>query len=317
MPQYFVADVGGTNIRLATIKDGKLDHIRKYLCANYPTLEDAIRAFQADVGNPSFSAGCIAIACPVGGDRIAMTNHHWSFSRKALQVQLKLDTLLVINDFTAIAMSVPGLRDDQVLKIGAGTAEEGGSMAIFGPGTGLGVSQLVPTEKGWLAVDGEGGHVDFAPVDEEDLVVWRFLRRSFEHSSAEEVLSGRGLVHTYLAFCQSEGVEATFDTPAQVTEAALAGSCPISERSLHQFCRMMGSFAGNLALTMGAFGGVFIAGGVVQHFLPFLKDSEFRNRFEAKGRFRGYVSAIPTFVITEPDHGLLGAKATLEQELQS
>jgi glucokinase len=219
----------------------------------------------------------------------------------------------VINDFTAVAHAVTVLNQQQKEQVGQGQAVAGDNIAVFGPGTGLGVKHLTMTEQGWLALDGEGGHVDFAPVDEEDLAIWRFLTAKYGHASAEEVMSGRGLLQIYQALAVQRGVAAVFDDPADITDRALDGSCELSQATLSQFCRIMGSFAGNLALNMGTRGGVYIGGGIAPRFLNFLKDSDFRMRFEAKGRFRDYVASIPTFIITEPDHGLIGAMAYLAQ----
>ena len=187
------------------------------------------------------------------------------------------------------------------------------NIAVFGPGTGLGVKHLTHTSQGWLALDGEGGHVDFAPVDEVDIAIWKFLTDKLGHASAEEVLSGRGLVHIYQAIAKYKGLLAPLDEPADITERALDGSCALSVATLSQFCKILGSFAGNLALNLGTRGGVYVGGGIAPRFTNFIKQSDFRLRFEAKGRFRDYVAGIPTFIITEPDHGLIGAMAYLNQ----
>ncbi|MCC2615419.1 glucokinase [Aestuariibacter halophilus] len=313
MSTRFVADVGGTNIRLATIVDGTLHNIRKYLCDNYPTIDSAIQTYFAEFPDTTFSAGCVAIACPVPGDWVKMTNHFWAFSVAQLKSNLGLEYLAVINDFTSVAHSLPVLADSQKVQIGGGQVKPEANIAVCGPGTGLGVDHLTWTEQGWKALDGEGGHVDFAPQDENDLVVWQFLHRVLGHVSAEEVLSGRGLVHIYQALAADAGVEAKYSDPADITPRALSGECPLCEKTLAQFCRILGSFAGNLALNLGTAGGVYIGGGIVPRFVEYLANSDFRQRFEAKGRFKDYVASIPTFIITEPDHGLLGAAAYLDQ----
>lgn len=316
MSVCFVADVGGTNIRLAQIDNGKLTHIKKYLCSDYATIESVIQTYFAAFPESQFSAGCLGVACPVNSDFISMTNNHWQFSITQLQTALKLDWLGVINDFTAVAHAVTVLNQQQKAQIGRGEAVATDNIAVFGPGTGLGVKHLTLTAEGWLALDGEGGHVDFAPVDEQDIAIWRFLTKKYGHASAEEVMSGRGLVQIYQALAEYKDVAAVFDDPADITDRALDGSCELSHATLTQFCRIMGSFAGNLALNMGTRGGVYIGGGIAPRFLNFLKDSDFRMRFEAKGRFRDYVASIPTFIITEPDHGLIGAMAYLDQNFK-
>jgi glucokinase len=219
----------------------------------------------------------------------------------------------VINDFTAVAYAVTVLSNQQKEQVGQGHVNDLDNIAVFGPGTGLGVKHLTHALEGWLALDGEGGHVDFAPVDEVDIAIWQFLTDKLGHASAEEVLSGRGLVHIYQAIAKHKEISAPLDEPADITERALDGSCALSVATLSQFCKILGSFAGNLALNLGTRGGVYIGGGIAPRFTNFIKQSDFRSRFEAKGRFRDYVACIPTFIITEPDHGLIGAMAYLNQ----
>lgn len=316
MSERFVADVGGTNIRLARAVDGQLFDIKKYLCKDFDTISDAIKGYFAEFPELTFSSGCFGIACPTNNDLITMTNHHWQFSVKELKRDLQLDWLGVINDFTAVAMSLPVLSDDQKYKVGGGDPVMPGNVAVFGPGTGLGVGHLVPVTEGWQPLAGEGGHVDFAPVDETDVVIWRALRDKHGRVSAEQLLSGRGLLQIYIALAEHQGATVKFSEPADVTTHGLSGECAICEAALKQFCAVMGSFAGNLALNLGTEGGVYISGGIVTRFLPFFENSTFRERFEAKGRFKDYCAAIPTYVITEPDHALLGAAAYLEQNFK-
>lgn len=317
MSQKFVADVGGTNIRVARVTESGVTDIKKYMCNDFASIDLAITQYFSDMPEHSFTQGCIAIACPVLGDQVVMTNHSWAFSQNALRSQLKLDALFVINDFTAVAHSLPVLGKDQVVQIGEGTAKENGNIAVFGPGTGLGVEHITMTSTGWQTLDGEGGHVDFAPVDETDVVVWRHLQSTLGRASAEEVMSGRGLHNIYTALANHASSPVVFTEPAQITEAALNGTCELAEATLTQFCRIMGSFAGNLALNMATTGGIFIGGGIANRFPDFIQNSDFRARFEAKGQMKHYVKDIPTYLIAEPDHGLLGAAAYLNQNTAS
>ena len=317
MSQKFVADVGGTNIRVARVTESGVTDIKKYICNDFASIDLAITQYFADMPEHNFTQGCIAIACPVLGDQVVMTNHSWAFSQNALQAQLKLDALFVINDFTAVAHSLPVLGKDQVVQIGEGTAKENGNIAVFGPGTGLGVEHITMTSTGWQTLDGEGGHVDFAPVDETDVVVWRHLQTTLGRASAEEVMSGRGLHNIYTALANEASAPVAFTEPAQITEAALNRTCELAEATLTQFCRIMGSFAGNLALNMATTGGIFIGGGIANRFPEFIQNSDFRARFEAKGQLKHYVKDIPTYLIAEPDHGLLGAAAYLNQNTAS
>ena len=262
MSDKFVADVGGTNIRVARVTESGVTDIKKYMCNDFASIDLAIGQYFSDIAQYTFTQGCIAIACPVLGDQVEMTNHSWAFSQNALRSQLKLEALFVINDFTAVAHSLPVLGKEQVVQIGEGTAKENGNIAVFGPGTGLGVEHITMTSSGWQTLDGEGGHVDFAPVDETDVVVWRHLQTTLGRASAEEVMSGRGLHNIYTALANDANAPVTFTEPAQITEAALNGTCKIAEATLTQFCRIMGSFAGNLALNMATTGGIFIGGGI-------------------------------------------------------
>ncbi len=317
MAQRFglVADVGGTNIRLHLVDlvSGDSSQLRKYLCADYPGIVTVIQRYLQDCGAPTVVSGCIAIACPTDNDWIAMTNHSWAFSRAAAQAELGWQSLYVINDYTAIAMSLPHLDSQQVVQIGGGAVVKGAPIAVFGPGTGLGVAHLVQVDGKWQALSGEGGHVDFAPTNEDEIALLRFLQKKYPHVSVEQILSGPGIVQLYQATCDRLQQPAVFTDAAQVTKAALDKSCPQAMATLASFCEILGSFGGNLALNLGAFGGVFVAGGIVPRFLSYLENSNFRHRFEAKGRFEGYNSRVPTFVVTEEQPGLIGAKAYLLQ----
>jgi glucokinase len=312
----FVADVGGTNIRLALVENGRIAIIKKYLCADFERIEDAILHFQNETCPAGFSAGCIAIACPVNQDLVKMTNHSWTFSQKALQVHLGLTHLDVINDYTAIAHSLPTLNHNQVIQVGRGSAKEHGNIAVFGAGTGLGVEHLTWTAGGWHTLDGEGGHVDFAPTEEGDLIIWQYLFNKFGRASAEEVLSGRGIVNIYRAFCEDAGIQAKLSKPSEVTSSGLDNSDPMARKAIAYFCQIMGSFAGNLAVNLCLTGGVFIGGGITTKLQDFFLQSRFREKFEAKGDMAHYVESIPTYLINEPDHGLLGALAYLIQQTQ-
>ena len=183
------------------------------------------------------------------------------------------------------------------------------------PGTGLGVSHLIHIANKWISLDGEGGHISFAPGSREQTDILLLLQEQFGHVSAERLLSGQGLVNIYHTMCRLEGKQVEFHEPQQVTEAALSEECLLAKRSLTIFCEVMGSFAGNLALNLSCTGGVYIAGGIVPRFIEFFKNSEFRKFFEAKGRFKQYLVDIPTFVITHDNPGLLGASVHLRQEL--
>jgi len=312
----FVADVGGTNIRLAIVENGRISVIKKYLCANFETIADAILHFKEDIQAPELESACIAIACPVDDDLVKMTNHTWRFSKQALQKELGLEKLFVINDFAAVAHSLPTLNHNQVIQIGEGHAMEHGNISVFGPGTGLGVEHLTWTQSGWKTLNGEGGHVDYAPTSEDDVIVWRYLNNKLGRVSSEELLSGRGIVNIYHALCEDAGISTSLNKPSEVANAGLDNSDAIARKALSQFCDAMGSFAGNLAINLRTTGGVFIGGGVIGNIQEFFLASGFREKFEAKGHMSDYVKPIPTYLINEPDHGLLGALAYLTQQSQ-
>lgn len=315
MANQFVADVGGTNIRLARLQGSKVVDIQRYKCADFATIVDAIKCYFNAYPNCQFDAGCIAIACPTDKDWIAMTNHDWQFSVSETKASLNLSFLDVINDYTAIAMCLPQLSQQQLYSLGGEAPAASSTKVVFGPGTGLGVAVLESINQKWYPIDGEGGHVDFAPIDEHDLVVWKYLTDKKGRASLEEVLSGRGLSNIYAALAPSFDKTPTIKEPSEITEAALNKTCPLADATLALFCRALGSAAGNLALSSGAMGGIYIAGGIASRFTAYLEQSAFRQRFESKGRFKGYLSPIPTYVITEPDHGLIGAAAHLTQRL--
>ena len=312
-----VADVGGTNIRLAVcdIFTGEMSKLREMPCAEFVTLDAALVQYFASL-NENVNNLCIGIACPVEGDLVSMTNLSWEFSQAALKAKLNLDKLYVINDYTAISLAVPFLDDEDKIKIGGGEQVEFGTSAIFGPGTGLGVSHITYENEKWVSLDGEGGHVSLASYTREHADVLLLLQEQFGHVSAERVLSGQGLVNVYHALCRLDGKQAEFHEPKQVAQAGLAKQCPISEKTLDIFCEITGGFAGNLALNMACTGGVYIAGGIIPRFIHKFIESDFRTFFESKGRFTEYVSAIPTYLITHDNPGLLGASVYLRQELK-
>lgn len=311
-----VGDVGGTNARLAlcSLDSGKISHARTFSGLEFDSLEAVIIHYLAEEKQPIEDA-CIAIACPITGDWVAMTNHTWAFSIEEMKKNLGLKHLEVINDFTAVSMAIPMLGAGDVLQFGGQAALEGKPVAVYGAGTGLGVAHLIHVDKRWLSLPGEGGHVDFAPNSEEEDSILEVLRDELGHVSAERILSGPGLVNLYRAIVKSDHRLPENLAPKDITERALADTCIDSRRALSLFCVIMGRFGGNLALTMGTFGGVYIAGGIVPRFLDFFRASGFRGAFEDKGRFKDYLQDIPVFLITHDQPGLLGAGAHLRQSL--
>jgi len=310
-----IADIGGTNMRVAIAGEhGDISAIEIYACADYAGLAEVLNNFieKHQLHNKDISA-CLAIACPVDKDLIVMTNLPWQFSQQALKAQLQLHELVLINDFTAIAHAIPQLTDSQKVQIGIGEVIADKPISICGPGTGLGVANLVPLNQGWLSLSGEGGHVDFAPVDQQEAEILNFLNTKYARVSYEQLLSGLGLEQIYQALSFIKNGVASELPAKEITARGLANTCELCAETIAQFCRVLGSFAGNLALTLGSYGGVYIAGGIVPRFIEYFENSDFRTRFEAKGRMSGFNQPIATFVVTEEQPGLMGAAAYLRQ----
>lgn len=310
-----VGDIGATNARFALVDPaGRIERMRVLAGYDYATLADAIDGYfreEALIERPR--AAALAVASPVTGDAVTFTNHPWSFTISGLKRHLGLDRLLVVNDFTANALAVPHLSAGERVAIGGGTAEPRMPVGVLGPGTGLGVSGLVPCGAGFVALSGEGGHATLAPADERESIVLDRMRRRFDHVSAERALSGQGLVNLYNILCEIEGVPAAPFSPAQIADQHIGETELLVRDALAMFCALLGTVAGNLALILGARGGVYIAGGIVPRLGARFAESRFRERFEAKGRFHNYLAAIPTYVVTHPVPAFLGLAKLLDE----
>lgn len=313
-----LADIGGTNARFALeTTERQFEAISVQACIDYPSLPDAIKSYLASTTvrqvqirhDARIAHAAIAIANPIDGDNVRMTNHHWSFSISAVREQLDFSSLLVINDFTALAMALPYLDASQLQKIGGGADVPGSAIGLIGAGTGLGVSGIIPAGNSWAALSSEGGHASFAPVSREEMRILESLWQQFEHVSAERLLSGKGLE----LICSAISGK-TLDA-ADITRRALDGSCPDCLRTVEHFCAILGSMAGNVALTLGATGGMYIGGGIVPRLGPLFAASAFRQRFEAKGRLSSFLAQIPTYLITEEYPAFLGVSAMLADHL--
>ena len=316
-----LADIGGTNARFALqARASDPADVEVLACRDYDTIAAAVNAYLArasarghDVGGLSHAA--LAIANPVEGDVVAMTNHDWRFSIEALRGALGWETLLVVNDFAALALALPHLGDEGRARIGGPDvpAAPGRPIGLIGPGTGLGVSGVVPVpgrlpadETRWIALAGEGGHASFAPATRQERQVLDALAEEHGHVSNERLLSGPGLeaIHRVLA---GEVLSA-----AAITARALDGTSAACRATVDVFCAVLGSVAGNVALTLGATGGMYVGGGIVPRLGPILHASQFRARFEAKGRLRPWLARIPTWLVTAPYPALSGVAAMLD-----
>ncbi|MDB5962014.1 MAG: glucokinase [Massilia sp.] len=316
-----LADIGGTNARFALeTAAGRVDAIEVLPCANFASLALALTAYLAlptvapHVKLPIRHAA-IAIANPVVGDLVRMTNHHWEFSIAALQQACGFDTLVVVNDFSALAYALPQLAEHQKQQVGGGAAQPGTPLGLLGAGTGLGVSGLIPCGESWTALRSEGGHVTFSPANPTEIAILQFAWRRFEHVSAERLLSGVGIELIYSALAAHLGrADQQLSAPV-IVERGLKGQCDLCDQVVEAFCGMLGTVAGNLAITLGAQGGIYIGGGIVPRLGARFAQSSFRRRFEQKGRFVDYLAQVPTFVITAEYPAFLGVSALLAERL--
>lgn len=318
VPQNFprlVGDIGGTNVRFAVITAAGAApaQIRSFACSDFPGLDAAIRHYLARAGLTPPPVAAFGIATPLAGDAVRMTNHPWAFSIKALQRALGFQRLIFINDFTALALALPRLHGADLEQIGGGTPQPDAPFALLGAGTGLGVSGLIPCAAGWQPLAGEGGHVSLAAGNAREAAIIAVLAARFGHVSAERALSGPGIAVLHDAIRQLEAAPPCTLDSREISARALAGSCPYCTEALELFCALLGGVAADLALTLGARGGVFIGGGIVPALGDFFARSGFRARFEAKGRFSAYLAAVPTYVIRAPYAALSGADEALDR----
>lgn len=311
-----LGDVGGTHVRFGwqAAAGAPPEAVHTLRCREHAGLAEAARHYLDGRALGAPAAAGFGVAAPIHGDRVALVNHPWTLSIRGLQRELGVGLLRVINDFEALALALPVLEGGELHAIGGGSADPGAARAVIGPGTGLGMAGLMPC--GRRAVTGEGGHATLAPLDDRDAAIIGRLRQRYGHVSAERVLSGPGLVNLYETVCALDEVKADELQPPEVIARGLDGSDAACRTALDLFCGFLGSAAGNLALTLGARGGVYIGGGIAPRLGPgFLARSRFRERFEAKGRFGDYLAAIPTWLIDAPQPpALRGASRALDLE---
>jgi glucokinase len=317
-PDALVADIGGTHARFArATADGRLEAIRVLPVAEFPDPIAAIAHYLDRQHQPLPRAAALAIAARPDDDPIRLTNSHWSFSPTEVRTRLGFDTLCCLNDFTALAWSLPRLTEPGLRRVGGGTPRPGAPMAVIGPGTGLGVSGLVPAASGWAALDGEGGHAAFSPIDARDAALLAFARSEHPLTTNEHLISGLGLPLLYRAVRAVDGhPEAGGPTPDAARIHALADQGDGLARSvLDTMSALLGTAAANLALTLGARGGVFIGGGIVPKLGALFAVERFRQRFEAHERFGDWLASIPTSIVLDEFAALKGAAHALESRL--
>ncbi len=321
---WLLADLGGTNVRFALARTGDgtpldMASIRAYRVADFPWFADAARAYLAAVGaHPRHAV--IAAAGPVRGTEVQLTNHAWRISAPLLEQELALDSVRLVNDFAAVGMALPLLDAADLLALGPPVAAIGRrpgrqTFCTLGPGTGLGVAALVVRDDIVIGLDTEGGHGSFAPTTEEEIAILRHLIARFGRVSDERLLCGSGLANLHEALCAIRdgvpggGAPAAALAPEEITARAQRRSDPLCVRAVELFCGLLGTVAGDLALTYGAWDGVYLAGGLLAPLSPWLAQGEFRRRFNDKGRFMQAMAQVPVALITHPQPGLLGAAA--------
>ncbi|MBL6953118.1 MAG: glucokinase [Alphaproteobacteria bacterium] len=303
-----LGDIGGTHARFQLCEQGRLlGRTIDRTCTEFSGIE-AVIADVLPILEQKPRSLLLAVAGPVDGDAVRLTNLGWRFSCSELKQETGLESCHIINDMAATAWCLPTLGAADRLQIGGGSFCVGATMAVIGPGTGLGVAALVPTPQGWTAVEGEGGHANLAAQGDFDSALLDHLRRERGHVSYEAVLSGPGLVRLYRAVRAVTGVGSDDEhlSPEDITRMAAAGTEPVAQRVLTTFCRLLGSFSGDLALIYGARGGIYIAGGIVPLLGQLFDHDEFRQHFEAKGRLSHFVASIATCVIVKPLPALTG-----------
>jgi glucokinase len=311
-PLRLVGDIGGTNARFAlaepTSGRPRLSLFRSLSCEDHPSLEAAIAAyFAGQPSEPRPATAVIAVAGPVVDGALNFTNLGWRVSEAELAQTFGFRSATLINDYAALAFAAPALNDEDVHHIGpkfAGRADS--TIAMIGAGTGFGASALVRDGRAEAVLTAEGGHIAYTPTNTLEAEIWRLLSLKFGRVSVERVLSGPGLVNLHLAMLELEGRKPACESPDSISRLAEAGDV-LALRTVRLFCDIMGSVAGDFALAYGAQGGLCIAGGVAARLLGYLGKSDFRRRFESKGRFEGYLRAIPSMVVTQPYAALLGA----------
>ncbi|MFP5391305.1 MAG: glucokinase [Gammaproteobacteria bacterium] len=312
-----LADIGATHARFALeTAPGVVRSVRVLRCDDYSGILPLLRDYLSEHQDVKLNHAAFALANPINGDFIRMTNRDWEFSTDEVRRALGLTTLLIVNDFTALAMSLPNLPAGDLVQVGGGKPAANAVIGVLGPGTGLGCSGVIPTVDGFITLGSEGGHTNFAPADEREFAILQYAWREWSHVSNERLISGPGMEIIYRALALRNGVEVQALTSPAIIDGALQRQDPLCLEVLECFCGMLGGAAANLAVTLGSFGGIFIGGGIVPRLGEWFATSPFRKRFEAKGRFTSYLAEIPTFVIMTPNPAFHGVASILSEHLR-
>lgn len=306
-----IGDIGGTNARFAILLDSYAEPKQFPIVqtADFATIDDAIQTAILDRTSVQPRSAVLAVAGPVDGDEIELTNCPWVVRPRVMIENLGLRDVVVLNDFEAQALAVVALGEEHMEKIGPGTPEPTAGRVVLGPGTGLGVAGLIHACNRWIPVPGEGGHMDIGPRTPRDFQVFPHLEPIEGRISGEQLLCGRGLVNIYRAVAKADGASPRFTTPAEITGAALEKSDGIAEEALSIFVTCLGRTAGDLALVFMSRGGVYLTGGIAQKIVPALQTGEFRAAFEDKAPHKELMRDMPVYVITHPLAALAGLAA--------
>ncbi|MDA9524742.1 glucokinase [Bradyrhizobium sp. CCBAU 11434] len=310
-----LADIGGTNARFALLADGKLSTIAHMAVNDHGTFLEALAAYLGDpLKTGTIEHAIVAASGPVQNGRCTLTNNSWVIDAEQLRGTFGFSSVRLINDFEAVALALPHLLPGNLLQLGGRERVAGAPLAAIGPGTGPGMAALISHAGGQIVLSGEGGHSTMAGSSLREDAVIAHLRQRFGHVSSERLLSGAGLENLHDAIASIDGVIVPKRRATEITRAAIEETCPTSRAAVEMFCAMLGSVAGNFALAVGAKGGVFIGGGILRHMPGYLAASEFRERFEAKGRLRTFLEPIPAYLILNDDVAFTGLRALMEVE---
>lgn len=312
--QKVIADIGGTYARFALLNsNGSIQSEHVLNAIDYTDFIAAYKDYLTLIDTPKITEAAIAIANPINGDKIEMTNHDWAFSIEETRQRLKLKRLIFKNDFAALALSIPYLDRTEFYQVGGGSTKPESPIGVLGPGTGLGVSGLIYTGEKWFPISGEGGHVSISPTTKRECQILEYCWKHYQHVSAEKLISGRGLQKIYEALCHIESIDVEPNlSPKEISQNAINQTSELCTEALNTFCGLLGTVAGNLALTLGAKGGVYIGGGIIPRLGVFFEDSPFRKKFDEKGRFNEYLQEIPVFIIQAKHPALIGISRAFE-----
>lgn len=302
-----IADIGGTNARFALVSDA---HAATQVFGRtgtgaFPGFTEAANRMALDKTSLLPRTAVLAVAGPVTGDRIPLTNADWVIEPNRLLEELGLETVIVLNDFEAQALALPSLEGDDLEAIGNGAALDYGAKVVVGPGTGLGAAAMVHAQDTWIPIPGEGGHVELGPVSDDDARIWPFIERQDGRIGAERIICGAGLLRLARAVAKADGAERDFASPEDVTKAADGGD-EVARHTMDVFARALGRVSGDFALTFLARGGVFLAGGIPPKIDRYLTEGPFREAFEAKAPHSALMKTIPTYLVRHENPALEG-----------